>query len=57
MAQPVSRELAKSIVQQLTSSDFYKHEQNRNNPLQYVWIFITDDGKTILYQVCFCEKQ
>lgn len=56
MAQPVSRELAKSIVQQLTSSDFYKHEQNRNNPLQYVWIFITDDGKRYYIKFVFVKN-
>lgn len=56
MAQPVSRELAKSIVQQLQASDFQGHERNRNNPTQFVWIFITDDGERYYIKFVFVEN-
>lgn len=56
MAQPVSRELAKSIVQQLSVDDFQSHERNRNNPMQFVWIFITDDGERYYIKFVFIEN-
>lgn len=43
---PVSVTLAKEIVRQLSINDFVKHEPNRNNPLQFVWVFKTSDGQT-----------
>ena len=39
MAMPVSVTLAKEIVRQLSINDFVKHEPNRNNPLQFVWVW------------------
>lgn len=41
MALPVSLSLAKEIVSQLSEDDFIKCERNRNDPLQFVWIFKT----------------
>ncbi|MCF1851847.1 hypothetical protein QP343_06895 [Lactobacillus jensenii] len=43
MAMPVSVPLAKELIRQLSIDDFVKHEPNRNNPLQFVWIFKTAD--------------
>lgn len=56
MAAPVSVALAKEIVMQLTPGDFVKHEHNRNNRLQYVWIFKTDYGLTYYIKFVFTEN-
>ena len=56
MAMPVSIALAKEIVRQLSISDFVKHEPNRNNPLQFVWVFKTSDGQTYYIKFVFTEN-
>lgn len=56
MAMPVSETLAKEIVRQLLISDFVKHEPNRNNPLQFVWVFKTSDGQTYYIKFVFTEN-
>lgn len=56
MAIPVSVPLAKELVRQLSISDFVKHEPNRNNPLQFVWIFKTSDGQTYYIKFVFTEN-
>ena len=55
MALPVSVTLAKEIVKQLSVSDFVKHEPNRSNPLQFVWVFKTSDGQTYYIKFVFTE--
>lgn len=56
MAMPVSVTLAKEIVRQLSINDFVKHEPNRNNPLQFVWVFKTSDGQTYYIKFVFTEN-
>lgn len=59
MAMPVPVSLAKELVRQLTIKDFVKRERNRNNPLQFVWIFKTTDGQTYYIKFLFtddCKK-
>lgn len=56
MAMPVSVDLAKEIVSQLTVDDFVKHEPNRNNPLQFVWVFKTSDGQIYYIKFVFTEN-
>lgn len=56
MAMPVSVTLAKELVRQLSISDFVKHEPNRNNPLQFVWVFKTSDGETYYIKFVFTEN-
>ena len=56
MAMPVPITLAKVIVRQLSVKDFVKHEPNRNNPLQFVWVFKTDDGQTYYIKFVFTEN-
>ncbi|MCR1903933.1 type II toxin-antitoxin system MqsR family toxin [Lactobacillus taiwanensis] len=56
MAMPVSETLAREIVKQLEIKDFVKHEPNRNNPLQYVWVFKTSDGQTYYIKFIFIEN-
>lgn len=53
MAMPVSIPLAKEIVMQLSIRDFVKYEPNRNNPLQFVWVFKTVDGQTYYIKFVF----
>ncbi|MCO6548704.1 MAG: type II toxin-antitoxin system MqsR family toxin, partial [Gilliamella sp.] len=55
MAMPVSVTLAKEIVKQLSISDFVKHERNRSNPLQFVWVFKTSDGQAYYIKFVFTE--
>lgn len=55
MAMPVSITLAKELVRQLSISDFVKCEPNRNDPLQFVWIFKTNDGQTYYIKFVFIE--
>ena len=55
MAMPVPVSLEKEIVRQLTIKDFVKRERNRNNPLQFVWIFKTTDGQTYYIKFLFTE--
>lgn len=56
MALPVSDSLAKEIVRQLSVNDFVKSERNRNNPLQFVWVFKTSDGETYYIKFVFVEN-
>lgn len=56
MAMLVSVTLAKRIVRQLSISDFVKHEPNRNNPLQFVWVFKASDGQTHYIKFVFTEN-
>lgn len=56
MAMPVSETLAREIVKQLEIKDFVKHAPNRNNPLQYVWVFKTSDGQTYYIKFIFIEN-
>ncbi|MCD7117929.1 type II toxin-antitoxin system MqsR family toxin [Limosilactobacillus albertensis] len=37
-------------------NDFVKHEPNRNNPLQFVWVFKTSDGQTYYIKFVFAEN-
>lgn len=55
MALPVSRPLAKEIVRQLSIKDFVRHEPNRNNPLQFVWIFKTVDNQVYYIKFVFID--
>lgn len=55
MAMPVSVPLAKELVRQLSISDFVKHESNRNNPLQFVWVFKTSDGQVYYIKFVFTD--
>lgn len=55
MAMPVSVTLAKEIVKQLSISDFVKHERNRSNSLQFVWVFKTSDGQAYYIKFVFTE--
>ena len=56
MAMPVSVTLAKEIVKQLSISDFVKHEPNRSNLLQFVWVFKTSDGQGYYIKFVFTEN-
>lgn len=56
VAMPVSVPLAKELVKQLTINDFVKCEPNRNNPLQFVWIFKTSDGQTYYIKFVFTDS-
>nr|WP_325064717.1 hypothetical protein [Limosilactobacillus albertensis] len=44
------------MVRQLCINDFVKHEPNRNNPLQFVWVFKTSDGQTYYIKFVFAEN-
>lgn len=55
-AMPVSRTLAKVIVQQLSVQDFKRHEPNLNCPEQFVWIFITDDEQRYYIKFVFIHQ-
>ncbi|EEU21358.1 type II toxin-antitoxin system MqsR family toxin [Lactobacillus mulieris] len=56
MAMPVSVPLAKELIRQLSIDDFVKHEPNRNNPLQFVWIFKTADEQKYYIKFVFTEN-
>lgn len=56
MAMPVSVTLAKELGRQLSISDVVKQEPNRNNPLQFVWVFKTSDGETYYIKFVFTEN-
>ncbi|KRL83815.1 hypothetical protein FC32_GL001077 [Ligilactobacillus apodemi DSM 16634 = JCM 16172] len=56
MAVPVSNLLAKELVKQLSVSDFVKHEPNRNDPLQFAWVFKTSDGQTYYIKFVFTDN-
>ncbi|GEP18886.1 type II toxin-antitoxin system MqsR family toxin [Pediococcus argentinicus] len=56
-ALPVSNELAREIIRQLALDDFIKCEPNRNNPIQMVWIFKTDDGQRYYIKFLFLEEE
>ena len=56
MAMPVSVPLAKELIRQLSIDDFVKHEPNRNNPLQFVWIFKTADEQKYYIKLVFTEN-
>ncbi len=55
MAMPVPVTLVKEIVRQLSVNDFVKHEPNRNNPLQFIWVFKTSDGQTYYIKFVFTD--
>lgn len=56
MALPVSLSLAKEMVSQLSETNFIKCERNRNNPLQFVWIFKTSDGQAYYIKFVFVDN-
>lgn len=55
LAAPVSRQVVKHIVTQLTMRDFIKCEPNRNNPHQLVWIFKTYCDKWYYLKFVFID--
>lgn len=55
-AMPVSEDLAKEVVAQLSIDDFVSHEPNRNNPAQFVWIFKTSDGQIYYLKFIFDDE-
>lgn len=56
MKEPVSRTLAKTIIEQLSLEDFVKHERNRNNYTQFVWVFKTEHEQTYYIKFVFAEN-
>lgn len=52
----VSRMLAKTIIEQLSSEDFVKHERNRNNYIQFIWVFKTEYDQTYYIKFVFAEN-
>ena len=56
MKVPVSRMLAKTIIEQLSSEDLVKHERNRNNYTQFIWVFKTEYDQTYYIQFVFAEN-
>ena len=53
MAVPISIPVVKEVVKQLSIRDFVKHEPNRNNPMQFVWVFKTIDGHVYYIKFVF----
>ena len=56
MKVPVSRVLAKTIIEQLSLEDFVKHERNRNNYTQFIWVFKTEYDQTYYIKFVFAEN-
>ncbi|EHO53004.1 toxin-antitoxin system, toxin component [Lentilactobacillus kisonensis DSM 19906 = JCM 15041] len=55
-AQAVTTTLAKVIVNQLSTSDFQKYEEDRDRPKEYVWVFVTDYGDTYYIKFKFINN-